>query len=188
LVKLPFDVITDKNQFGELDVQTWDYDPLLSSIVVDTTRKILLRWSNKENTSTTGICLEPTVFTLVQRAFGQSLTLTEVKLSVNNTTNHSLCMDKLKLAVVSCNSVLKYDHLILTFQVNILYTTQMIQSSLFTIIKIGRITLPLALSGLHSFIALKNIRTLLSVTHLFWHCCYQADSSPSVVAPVSKPS
>ncbi|KAI8636695.1 hypothetical protein BD408DRAFT_425711, partial [Parasitella parasitica] len=49
--------------------------------------------------------------------------------------------------------------------------------------EIGRITLPEALSCLHSFITLKNIRTLLRVTLLFWHCCYQADSSPSVVAP-----
>lgn len=54
--------------------------------------------------------------------------------------------------------------------------------------EIGRITLPEALSCLHSFIALKNIRTLLRAALLFWHCCYQADSSPSVVAPVSTPS
>ncbi|KAL0090526.1 hypothetical protein J3Q64DRAFT_1832197 [Phycomyces blakesleeanus] len=54
--------------------------------------------------------------------------------------------------------------------------------------EIGRITLPEALSCLHSFITLKNIRTLLRVTLLFWHYCYQANSSPSVVAPVSMPS
>lgn len=34
-------------------------------------------------------------------------------------------------------------------------------------------------------LSLKNMRTLLRVTLLFWHYCYQADSSPSVVASVS---
>ncbi|KAI8094102.1 hypothetical protein BDF21DRAFT_436118 [Thamnidium elegans] len=172
LVKLPFDPIADKNQFGEVDVQTRYYDPLLSSIVADTTRKVVLRWPNKEVTITTGIRPDAIVSTLVQRAFGQSLGFGEVKLGGDNTTNHSLCLDTLKLAVLSRNSVLKYDHPILTFQVN----------------EIGRIILPEALSCLHSFITLKNIRTLLRVTLLFWHCCYQADSSPSVVAPASTPS
>lgn len=70
----------------------------------------------------------------------------------------------------------------------VFYMTQMIHDHFFTMTEIGRITLPEALSCLHSFITLKNIRTLLRVTLLFWHCCYQADSSPSVVAPVSTPS
>jgi hypothetical protein len=55
LVKLPFDPIADKNQFGEIDVQTRYYDPLLSSIVADTKGKVVLRWPNKEATLTTGI-------------------------------------------------------------------------------------------------------------------------------------
>lgn len=117
-MKLPFDPIADKNQFGEVDVQTRYYDPLLSSIVADTTRKVVLRWPNKEDTMTTGIRPDAIVSTLVQRAFGQSLGFGEVKLGGDNTTNHSLCLDTLKLAVLSRNSVLKYDHPILTFQVN----------------------------------------------------------------------
>ncbi|KAL7328909.1 hypothetical protein PS15p_207106 [Mucor circinelloides] len=59
------------------------------------------------------------VSTLVQHAFGQSLSFGEIKLGSDNTTNHSLCLDTLKLAVLSCNSVLKYGHPILTFQVNV---------------------------------------------------------------------
>ena len=65
---------------------------------------------------TTGIRPDAIVSTLVQRAFGQSLGFGEVKLGGD--TNHSLCLDTLKLAVLSRNSVLKYDHSILTFQVN----------------------------------------------------------------------
>ncbi|KAI8636694.1 hypothetical protein BD408DRAFT_425708 [Parasitella parasitica] len=86
--------------------------------MADTTRKVVLRWPNKEDTLTTGIRPDAIVSTLVQRAFGQSLGFGEVKLGGDNTTNHSLCLDTLKLAVLSRNSVLKYDHPILTFQVN----------------------------------------------------------------------
>ncbi|KAI8977229.1 hypothetical protein BDF20DRAFT_821155, partial [Mycotypha africana] len=162
LVKLPFDAIADKNQFGEVDMQTRYFDPLLSSMLADTTRKVVLRWPNKADTMTNDIRPDAIVSTMVQRTFGQSLGFGEVKLGGDSTTNHSLCLDTLRLSVLSRNSVLKYGHPVLTFQVN----------------EIGRITLPNSLSSLHSFITLKNIRTLLRVTHLFWHCCYQIQSSP----------
>ncbi|KAI7877677.1 uncharacterized protein EV154DRAFT_576859 [Mucor mucedo] len=192
LVKLPLDPIADKNQFGEVDLQTRYYDPLLSSILADTTKKVVLRWPNKKDTLTIGIRPDAIVSTLVQRAFGQSLGFGEVKLGAESTTNHSLCMDTVKLTVLSRNSVLKCGHPILTFQVNgfhlIFYMTQMIHTNFFIMIEIGRITLPESLSCLHSFVTLKNIRTLLRVTLIFWHCCYQADSPTVVVAPVSTPS
>ncbi|GAN11651.1 hypothetical protein MAM1_0777c11230 [Mucor ambiguus] len=165
LVKLPFDPIADKNQFGE---------------------------PNKEDTTTTDIRPDAIVSTLVQRAFGQSLGFGEVRLGGDNTTNHSLCLDTLKLAVLSRNSSLKNGHPILIFHVNgyqlVFYMIQMIHSHFFIMTEIGRITLPEALSCRHSFITLKNICTLLRITLLFWHCCYQEDSLPSVVAPVSTSS
>ncbi|KAG1047544.1 hypothetical protein G6F43_010015 [Rhizopus delemar] len=118
LVKLPLYPIADNNKLGEIDVQTRYYDPLLSSMVADTTKKVVLRWSNKEDALTTDIRPDAIVSTLIQRAFGQSLGFGEVKLGGNSTTNHSLCLDTLKLAVLSRNSVLKHGCSILTFQVN----------------------------------------------------------------------
>ncbi|KAI8094165.1 hypothetical protein BDF21DRAFT_330571, partial [Thamnidium elegans] len=110
--------------------------------LVDTTRKVVLRWPNKEVTITTGIRPNAIVSTLVQRAFGQSLDFGEAKLGDDNTTNHSLCLDTLKLAVLSRNSVLKYGHPILTFQGNgyqlVFYITQMIHNHFFTLIEIGK--------------------------------------------------
>ncbi|KAI7868055.1 uncharacterized protein EV154DRAFT_488204 [Mucor mucedo] len=157
LVKLPLEPVADKNQFGEVDVQTRYYDPWLSSILADTTKKVVLRWPNKKDTSTTGIRPDAIVSTL--------------------------------LTVLSRNSVLKWHHPILTSQAYgfqlVFYMTQMIHTNFFTRIEIGRITLPESLSCLHSSVTLKNIRTLLRVTLIFWHCCYQADSPTVAVAPVS---
>ncbi|KAI7889049.1 uncharacterized protein EV154DRAFT_290329 [Mucor mucedo] len=139
--------------------------------MADTTRKVVLRWPNKEDTMTTGIRPDAIVSTLVQRAFGQSLGFGEVKLGADSTTNHSLCMDTVKLTVLSRNSVFKCGHPILTFQVNgfqlVFYMTQMIHANFFTMTEIGCITLPEILSCLYSFVTLKNIRTLLRVTLYF---------------------
>jgi hypothetical protein len=44
--------------------------------------------------------------------------------------------------------------------------TQMVHNHFFIMTEIGRMTLPEALSCLHSFITLKNLRTLLRVTLL----------------------
>jgi hypothetical protein len=61
--------------------------------------------------------------------------------------------------------------------------TQKIHNHFFTMSEIGRVIVPEALSSFHSFITLKNLRTLLRVTHLFWYCCYSADPSSLVASP-----
>lgn len=43
LIKLPLDSIIDKNKIGEVDMQTRYYEPLLSAILSDTTKKVILR-------------------------------------------------------------------------------------------------------------------------------------------------
>ena len=108
--------IADKNSLGEVDVQTRYFDPLLSSMVSDTTKKVVLRWSNKEDTLTPDIRPDTIVSTLVQRAFGQSLGFGEVKLGGDQVTNHPLCLDTLKLAVLSRNTILKHNLPVLSFQ------------------------------------------------------------------------
>lgn len=66
----------------------------------------------------------------------------------------------------------------------VFYMTQKIHNNFFTMTKIGRITMPEALSCLHSFITLKtSIRYCM--LPFFWYCCYQHDSSLSVNASVS---
>ncbi|KAG1143383.1 hypothetical protein G6F37_012094 [Rhizopus arrhizus] len=83
--------IADKNSLGEVDLQTRYFDPLLLSMISDTTKKVVLRWSNKEDTLTPDIHPDAIVSTLVQRAFGQSLGFGEVKLGGDQVTNHPLC-------------------------------------------------------------------------------------------------
>ncbi|KAG2224886.1 hypothetical protein INT45_010835 [Circinella minor] len=72
-----------------------------STFSQDTTKKVVLRWSNKEDTLTPDIRPDAIVSPLVQRAFGPSLGFGEIKLGGDQITNHPLCLDTLKLASAS---------------------------------------------------------------------------------------
>ncbi|KAL7317644.1 hypothetical protein PS15m_012311 [Mucor circinelloides] len=113
---------------------------------------------------------------LVQLKFGRHLGYGEVKLGDDSTTPQSLCVDTLKLTVLSRNTCLKNGHPILTVQVNgfqlIFYVTQRIHHRFYTMIEIGRVKVPDSLLSIQSFATLKNLQILLRVTQIFWHCCH----------------
>jgi hypothetical protein len=105
------------------------------------------------------------VSTLIQLKLGRQLVYDKIKPGDDSTTTQSLCVDILKLAVLSRNTCLKNEHPILTFQVNgfqlIFYMTQRIHHRFYTMIEIGRVKVPDSLSSMQSFITLKNLQILL---------------------------
>ncbi|KAI8880948.1 hypothetical protein K501DRAFT_335044 [Backusella circina FSU 941] len=143
LTKLPLDSFVEKNKIGEIDIQTRYYEPLLSAILADTTKKVILRWPNKMDEVTPEIRPDAIISTLVQLKFGRHLGYGEVKPGDDSTTTQSLCVDTLKLTVLSRNTCLKNEHPILAFQVNgfqlIFYVTQRIHHRFYTMIEIGRV-------------------------------------------------
>ncbi|KAI7857920.1 hypothetical protein BDC45DRAFT_434793, partial [Circinella umbellata] len=157
LTKLPLDSIVEKDKIGEVDIQTRYYEPLLSAILADTTKKVILRWPNKMDETAPEIRLDAIISTLVQLKFGRHLGYGEVKPGDNSTTTQSLCVDTLKLTVLSRNTCLKNEHPILAFQINGSSTDFLLPDSLLSI---------------QSFATLKNLQILLRVTQIFWHCCH----------------
>ncbi|KAI8072897.1 hypothetical protein BC940DRAFT_251444 [Gongronella butleri] len=81
-------------------------------------KKVVLRWSNKEDASTTDIHPDAVISSVVQQAFGNSLGFGETEPGDASTTNHSLRVDTLKLAILARNAALKHGRPILTFQAN----------------------------------------------------------------------
>lgn len=187
----------EKNKVGEVDIQTRYYEPLLSSILADNTKKVILRWPNKMDEVTPEIRADAIISTLIQSRFGRHLGYGEVKPGDDSTTTQSLCIDTLKLAVLSRNNCLNKGHPTISFQVNgfqlIFYMTQRIHQRFYTMTEIGRVKVADSLSSIESFATMKNLQTLLYVTHVFWYCCYSASlpnysplpsssSSPDIVA------
>jgi hypothetical protein len=161
-----------------VDTQIRYYDPLLSPILADNTKKVILRWPNKNDEVTPEIRADAIISTLIQSRFGRHLGYGEVKLGDDSITTQSLCVDTLKLAVLSRYNCLNKGHPIISFQVNgfqlTFFMTQRIRQCFYTMTETGRIKVPDSLSSIESFAAMKNLQTLLYVTHMFWYCCYSA--------------
>ncbi|KAG1165587.1 hypothetical protein G6F48_010359 [Rhizopus delemar] len=66
LTKLPLDTIVEKNKVGKVDIQTRYYEPLLSPILADNTKKVILRWPNKMDEVTPEIRADAIISTLIQ--------------------------------------------------------------------------------------------------------------------------
>ena len=137
------------------------------------------------------------ISTLIQSSFGRHLGYGEVKPGDDSTTTQSLCIDTLKLALLSRNNCLNKGYSTISFQVNgfqlIFYMTQRIHQRFYTMAEIGHVKVLDSLSSIESFATMKNLQTLLYVTHVFWYCCYSASlpnysplpsssSSPDIVA------
>ncbi|KAG0737345.1 hypothetical protein G6F60_012054 [Rhizopus arrhizus] len=110
--------IADQGKFGDVDLQTRFYNPLLAAILADVIKKALLCWPNKMEETVPQIRPDAIVSTVVQLKLGPSLGYGEVKPGDDSTTNQSLCIDTMKLAVLSRNAAQKNGHPIISFQVN----------------------------------------------------------------------
>lgn len=156
-------------------------------MLADTTKKVILRWPNKMDETAPEVRPDAIISTLIQLKFGRQLGYGEVKPGDDSTTTQSLCLDTLKLAVLSRNTCLKNEHPVLIFQVNgfqlIFYMTQRIHHRFYTMIEIGRVKVPDSLSSIQSFVNLKNLQTLLQVTQIFWYSCYFVPSPNSPPLP-----
>lgn len=172
LTKLPLDTIIEKNKVGEVDHQTRYYEPLLSSMLSDNTKKVILRWPNKMYDVTSEIRADGIISTLIQSRFGRHLGYGEVKPSDDSTTIQSSRIDTLKLAVLSRNNCLNKGYPTISFQVNgfqlIFYMTQRPHQHLYTMTEICRVKVPDSLSSIESFATLKNFQILLHVAQMFY--------------------
>ncbi|KAI9254089.1 hypothetical protein BY458DRAFT_521456 [Sporodiniella umbellata] len=158
--KLPLFPIKNKQSLGECELFTMYFDPLLSALFSDPDKNILLRWSNVT-------CNEN---------FGPSLGFGEVKLARPTTDNHALCLDLLRLGAF-CKDTIDMNKLqaALAFQINgfsiIFYLMRLRHDGMYIMQEIGRVAFPASLQDLTVFLSLKNIRTLLMVSDVFWRLC-----------------
>lgn len=104
------DPIVEKSKIGEVDIQTRYYEPLLSEMLADTIKKVILRWPRKMDETAPEVRPDEIISTLIQLKFGRQLGYGEVKPDDDSTTTQSLCLDTLKLAVLSRNTCLKSEH------------------------------------------------------------------------------
>ncbi|KAG0175575.1 hypothetical protein DFQ30_005271 [Apophysomyces sp. BC1015] len=158
--KLPLVAIESKETIGECELFTMYFDPILSALLSNPDRNVLLRWSNVTSDEAGKMRPDATISKILQCDFGSSLGFGEVKLARPSIDHHALCHDILRLAIFAKDTVDKNKlHAALTFQIN----------------EIGQLTFPRSLKELASFVNLKNMRTLLMVSEVFWRLCQPVD-------------
>ncbi|KAL0082398.1 hypothetical protein J3Q64DRAFT_1634345 [Phycomyces blakesleeanus] len=163
--KLPLIAIKNKKCIGECELFTMYFDPILSSLLSDPSRNVLLRWSNVTSDQSGDIRPDATISKIHQRDFGPSLGFGEVKLARPTTDNHSLCHDLLRLATLAKDTIDNNKlQAALTFQINGFNITFFLSSlrhdGMYLMQEIGQLTFPCSLEELVFFVNLKNIRTL----------------------------
>lgn len=109
---------------------------------------------------------------------------------MGTTDNHALCHDLLRLGTF-CKNTIDMNKLqaALGFQINgfsiIFYLMRLRHDGIYVMQEIGRVAFPASLQDLAGFLSLKNIRTLLRVSDVFWRLCkpVKDDSMESMRRP-----
>ncbi|ORZ06423.1 hypothetical protein BCR42DRAFT_397730 [Absidia repens] len=117
-VYIPLNPISDQGKFGKVDLQARFFCPLLTAIFADVTKNVILRWPSKMEETIPQIRPDAIISSLVQLNIGPSLGYGEVKPGDASTSKQSLCIDTMKLAVLSKNAASRNGHPIVSFQVN----------------------------------------------------------------------
>ncbi|ORE07330.1 hypothetical protein BCV72DRAFT_326749, partial [Rhizopus microsporus var. microsporus] len=152
------------------------FDPLLSCVVADAERSVLLRWLDKTVNSSIALRPDTDISIIDQLQFGETLDHGEVKIAELTCNKAALCID---LAKIACFSKEDSDcHLLepaIAFQVHGLavkfYLTRLDHDGLYMMYEIGHLDFPSSLAQLPVFINLKNLNILLLVCHIFWKFC-----------------
>jgi hypothetical protein len=128
---------------------------------------------------------DATITKIQQLKYGFNLGHGEVKVKSNTCDNHALAHDLLRINILA-KDTLDYNRLsnVLAFQIHgftiTFYLMSLQFTGLYTLFEIARMTFPRSLTGLATFISLKNLQLLVFICETFWSCCIP-DSKPDVV-------
>ncbi|SAL96971.1 hypothetical protein [Absidia glauca] len=99
--KLPLVAIKAKESIGECELFTLYFDPILSSLLSNPDKNVLLRWSNVTSAKSGDMRPDATISKIHQRSFGASLGYGDVKVARQRTDHHALCHDLLRLGILT---------------------------------------------------------------------------------------
>ncbi|KAL0097002.1 hypothetical protein J3Q64DRAFT_1807327 [Phycomyces blakesleeanus] len=148
--KLPLKPIKTRKSFGECELFTMYYDPILSALFSDPNKNVFDESGE--------IRPDATISEICQLDFGPSRGYGEVKLASHTTDNHALCHDLLRLATLAKDTIdMNKLQAALTFQINgfniTFYLSRLRHDGMYVMQEIGRLA------------------TLLRVAEAFWRLC-----------------
>ncbi|KAI8637795.1 hypothetical protein BD408DRAFT_436660 [Parasitella parasitica] len=183
--KLPKNSINDVSAISETELWNTYFDSLLSCVLANSERSVLLRWLDKVISPSLPLRPDAVVSIVDQLKFSATLGHGEVKIAEPTCNKAALCMD---LARVACFSKEAIDlHLLessISFQIHgfaiTFFLTRLDHDGLYVMYEVGHLEFPSSLAQLPVFTNLKNLNILLLVCHVFWKFCKKSDI-PSIM-------
>ncbi|KAG2211957.1 hypothetical protein INT47_004644 [Mucor saturninus] len=128
---------------------------------------------------------DATITKIQQLKYGYNLRHGEVKTIGSTCDNHALAHDLFRVSVLAKDTLdhNKLSHA-LAFQIHgfkiTFYMMTLQFTRIYTLFEIARMNFPRSLTEISTFLSLKNIKTLVFISEIFWSCC-SPDSKPEVV-------
>ncbi|KAG0190283.1 hypothetical protein DFQ28_002265, partial [Apophysomyces sp. BC1034] len=173
VVKLPTREIVDLDSLGETELQSTYFDPVLAPLLSNPQQNVVLRWANK-NEEVSNIRPDAVISTIIQSKYGRPLGFGEVKPGNSSTNKHSLCMDTLRLATLSKDTIDRYSQdSCFAFQVNgfrvSFFMLPVHHENLYIMLEVATFVFPSSLDTLDALTTKKNLCTLARVSSSFWN-------------------
>ncbi|KAF1806039.1 hypothetical protein V8B55DRAFT_1453278 [Mucor lusitanicus] len=187
VVKLPTREIVDMDSLGETELQSTYIDPVLTPLLSNPQQNVVLRWANK-NEEVSDIRPDAVISTIIQSKYGRPLGFGEVKPGNSSTSKHSLCMDTLRLATLSKDTIDHYSQdTCFAFQVNgyriSFFMVYRQHQGLYIMVEVATLVLPCSLDNLDALTTKKNLCTLARVSSSFWNNSTIPPKSPMPPSP-----
>ncbi|EIE84799.1 hypothetical protein RO3G_09509 [Rhizopus delemar RA 99-880] len=167
------------NQIGEIELWSSYFHPLLSRILSDNERSVMLRWPDKAALEQSQGRPDAIISEVTGNGFGISFGFGECKTS-DGCTNASLCKDIIKLAQLSQRSInINSVKSVLCFQIYGTYTIAT-NEGVYTFSQLAMVEFPRSVEELPKFVNMKTISQLLRVSQCFWNHCYTQEQCPNL--------
>ncbi|KAI8372906.1 uncharacterized protein BYT42DRAFT_500969 [Radiomyces spectabilis] len=180
--KLP-DTPAAKNCIKEMALWSTFYDPMLSCLLADPSRKVHLQWVDTIPAEGGQSRPDAVIVEKQQRLFVRSRGYGEAK--AEGRSPHDISVDFIRLAVFSKDTIdvhqldsaigFQIHGFIITF-----YLSQLLPSGVNVMFEIARISFPRSLEGLPAFFNLRNVHLLLAINDVFWRLCVVSSNRAAI--------
>ncbi|CAO3698052.1 unnamed protein product [Rhizopus stolonifer] len=168
LQKIPSHDIKDLSSLSESELYNIYVDPILSAIVSDPEREILLRWTNKTDNETD--CRPDATITCTKQMISDH-NLIHGKVKECGRNAHDLALDLLRISILA-KDTLDFYKLDSSFGVQVngfsvtFYLMSLELNRVHITSKVERVKVPCSVANLSTFLSLKNFQRLVHATKL----------------------
>lgn len=176
LQKLPSHVIKETTPISENELYNSYFDPILSALIADPEKSILLRYSSNNQDKNENRRSGTTISRIQQSKNKYNVGHGEVRIRDIPCDTQPLVWDLFRVGLLAKDSLdqNKLSHVI-AFHIHgftiTFYMMTLQFNKIYTFLEVARMNFPRSVDEISTFLSLKNLEVLTSVTRIFWSNC-----------------